>query len=124
MDVTNTSGSPIIEAKPTSTAPGERARKLREVYARALKNALKPVSQYSNFAACFPTPAQYCEGALKELHGDFVKRLGTTCETEFDALLYERDVIASLNKLDSLIDDAKKRKTKTSREGIAELRVP
>lgn len=115
-----TTNSPPPPTLPTSSAPGERAKKLRDVHARALKNALKPVSQYENFAACFPTPAKYCEDALRQLHSDFVRKLGTTCETEFEALLHEREVVASLNQLDALVEDAKKRKAKTESEGNGE----
>lgn len=106
---------------PTTSAPGERARKLHDGYARALKSALKPVNQYENFAACFPTPATYCDGALRDLHSDFVRKLGATCEAEFEALLSERDVVASLNQLDELVEEAKKRKTKAEAEGGGEV---
>ena len=106
--------SPPPPTLPTSSTPGERARKLRDVYSRALKNALKPVSDYSNFAACFPTPAKYCENALRELHSDFVRKLGATCESEFDALLQEREVVKSLNELDALVEEAKRRREKSA----------
>ena len=109
---------------PITTAPGERARKLRDGYALALKNALKPVNQYENFAACFPTPATYCGGALRDLHSDFVRKLGETCEAEFDALLTEKDVVAKLNQLDELVKEAKKRKAKAELEGNAEAPMP
>ena len=103
---------------PTPTAPGPRAQKLRDFYGRALKSALKPVSQYENFASCFPTPAKYCDEALRQLHADFVKRLGETCETEFEALLVERDVVRSLNELDGLVEEAKRRKKRDDGNGV------
>ncbi|KAL9061473.1 MAG: hypothetical protein Q9162_000004 [Coniocarpon cinnabarinum] len=74
---------------PTQSAPGDRARQLTAVFARALKNALKPITSYPNFAACFPTPASYCDVALRELHSDFVRKLQGTCERKNQELIQE-----------------------------------
>ncbi|KAL9089512.1 MAG: hypothetical protein Q9159_002552 [Coniocarpon cinnabarinum] len=105
---------------PTQSAPGDRARQLTAVFARALKNALKPITSYPNFAACFPTPASYCDVALRELHSDFVRKLQGTCESEFEALLVEREVVTRLNELDFLVEEGRKRRARV--EGSEEVK--
>ncbi|KAI9665224.1 MAG: hypothetical protein M1831_002234 [Alyxoria varia] len=100
---------------PVLSEPGPRARALDSVFDQALKHTLDKCS-YDNFAACFPTPAEQVPGALRGLHGDFVGRLDEMCRAEFSALLQERDVVRSLNDLDALVADAKKRKGKKSHD--------
>ncbi|TKA66122.1 hypothetical protein B0A49_12515 [Cryomyces minteri] len=108
---------------PLPQAPGPRATALQKVFADALSHTLK-ICSHSNFAACFPTAARYVPEALEGLWRDFVERLGGACRTEFEAILADRSVISSLNALDRLIADAKKRKAHASaaagKEGIEE----
>lgn len=47
---------------------------------------------------------------MKRLHADFVEKLHRTCKHNFDLILRDRQVVASLNDLDRLVDDARKRK--------------
>lgn len=48
---------------------------------------------------------------MKRLHTDFVEKLHRTCKLNFDQILRDRQVVASLNDLDRLVEDARKRKT-------------
>jgi len=64
---------------PNALSPGPRASKLQEVFNEALTHTLR-VCSYSNFATCFPTPAQFVPEALDTLHRDFVGRLGDACK--------------------------------------------
>jgi kinetochore protein NNF1 len=72
-------------SQPTSPAPnassvrGMRAEAFEKLLNGALEHTLSKVS-YENFAACFPTWAQYKPRSLKEFHGQFVERLRATCQ--------------------------------------------
>ena len=82
---------------------------------------------YNNFATCFPTPAANQPAAVKELHENFNDRLGRAFHSEFEKILAERNVVGSLNELDRLIEDAKKRKARAQEEagdGIVEAPIP
>lgn len=111
-----TSRSPSPAAPPpTPSAPGPRATALQKLYNDAINHILKTCS-YSNFSTCFPTPAQQVPGSLKMLHEQFTHKLGDSMRKEFESILEERNVVASLNELDRLIDDAKARKAKAASE--------
>jgi hypothetical protein len=100
---------------PVATAPGPRATALQKLYADAIAHVLKTCS-YNNFASCFPTPAKEVPGSIKHLHEQFNDRLGSNMRTNFEDILTERNVVPSLNELDALIEDAKKRKAKAEEE--------
>jgi kinetochore protein NNF1 len=100
---------------PVATAPGPRATALQKLYADAIAHVLKTCS-YNNFASCFPTPANEVPGSIKHLHEQFNDRLGSNMRTNFEDILTERNVVPSLNELDALIEDAKKRKAKAEEE--------
>jgi kinetochore protein NNF1 len=90
---------------PVATAPGPRATALQKLYSDAIAHVLKTCS-YNNFASCFPTPAKEVPDSIRHLH----ERMN------FEQILTERNVVPSLNELDALIEDAKKRKAKAEEE--------
>ncbi len=114
MDTTLPSRSPSPASRPPiPTAPGPRATALQKLYTDAIAHVLKTCS-YPNFSSCFPTAAQHVPGSLKFLHEQFTEKLGESMRKEFDAILEDRHVVGSLNELDGLIDDAKRRKGKSA----------
>lgn len=111
------SRSPSPASRPPIPAtPGPRATALQKLYGDAIAHVLKTCS-YHNFSACFPTPAQQVSGSFKLLHEQFVEKLGDSMRREFDGILEERGVVTSLNELDGLVDDARRRKQKAAEEG-------
>jgi kinetochore protein NNF1 len=54
--------------------------------------------------------------ALDGLHREFVGRLETMCKSEFQALMEEREVVASLNELDDLVAEARRRRERGGEE--------
>ncbi len=44
------------------------------------------------------------------LHEDFQSKLGETWRTHFETILEEKHVVGSLNELDGLVEDARRRK--------------
>lgn len=106
---TSRSPSPA-QAPPIQQTPGPRAAALQKLYSDAISHTLRTCS-YSNFASSFPTPASHAPDAMKRLHTDFVEKLHRTCKLNFDQILRDRQVVASLNDLDRLVEDARKRKT-------------
>lgn len=100
---------------PIAAAPGPRATALQKLYSDAIAHVLKTCS-YNNFSACFPTPAQQVPGSFKLLHEQFVEKLGDSMRREFDGILEERGVVASLNELDGLVEEARKRKLRAAGE--------
>lgn len=100
---------------PVATAPGPRATALQKLYADAIAHVLKTCS-YNNFASCFPTPAKEVPDSMRHLHEQFTTRLGDVMKMNFEQILTERNVVPSLNELDALIEDAKKRKAKAEEE--------
>lgn len=101
---------------PIAAAPGPRATALQKLYSDAIAHVLKTCS-YNNFSAGFPTPAQQVPGSFKLLHEQFVEKLGDSMRREFDGILEERGVVASLNELDGLVEEARRRKEKGAEEG-------
>ncbi|GAM83392.1 hypothetical protein ANO11243_013800 [Dothideomycetidae sp. 11243] len=119
------SPSPVI-APPVAASPGPRAAQLMKLYNDAISHTLKACN-YDNFAACFPTTAANVPEALQGLHQDFVDRLEQHCKSEFEAILRERGVIASLNDLDRLIEEARRRKVKAeeqAKDGAVKVPLP
>jgi kinetochore protein NNF1 len=104
---------------PVQDAPGPRATGLQKLYGDAITHVLKTCS-YNNFASCFPTPAKEVPDSVKHLHEQFTDRLGASMRMNFDQILVERNVVPSLNELDRLVEDAKKRKMKAKEEAEAD----
>ncbi|KAH8593736.1 Nnf1-domain-containing protein [Bisporella sp. PMI_857] len=98
---------------PTALTPGPRAAAFQTLYANALSNTLRSIT-YESFAACFPSIAISAPESLKSLHANFVQRLSDFASDEFQTILAERSVVASLNTLESLIASAKTRKARAS----------
>jgi kinetochore protein NNF1 len=96
-------------APPVAETPGPRAQGLINVFNQASKATLDKCSS-SNFAACFPTAAQYSPETLEELRSQIVSQLDRAWKTNFEDILARRNVVRLLNELDACIDDAKKRK--------------
>ncbi len=111
---TSRSPSPVA-APPIATTPGPRAAKLIKLYNDAISHTLKTCN-YDNFAACFPTTAKNEPNALQGLHKDFSDRLESHCKSEFEAIMRERNVVASLNDLDRLIEDARRRRARAEED--------
>ena len=110
----NPSASPP-PSRPTTLSPGIRASALQKLYNDALSHTLRSCP-YNNFAACFPTPAKHVPESLDGLHRDFVGKLERMGKAEFQTLMEEQNVVPSLNELDNLIADAKKRMERTGQE--------
>ncbi|CAK4031594.1 Hypothetical predicted protein [Lecanosticta acicola] len=108
---------------PTPAAPGPRASALQKLYNDAINHVVKTIS-YSNFSACFPTPSQAVPASVKLLHEQFTEKLGESMRKEFDSILAERNVIPSLNELDRLIEDAKRRKARAAEDNNGHVPVP
>lgn len=102
---------------PTSSVPGIRASKLHDVFDRALSRTIHKGCSYPHFSACFPTPASYVPEALEGFHRDFVTKLEHACRTDYERLMEQRDVVARLNELDTLIDEARTRKAQVGEAG-------
>ena len=109
------SPSPPPEA-PTATTPGLRAARLQKVFSGALSSSIKSNS-YANFSACFPTPAKYCPTALEGVWRQLNARLEEECTRDFEKILDERSVVDGLNQWDALIEDARRRKDRSTGEG-------
>ena len=112
---------------PVALTPGPRAQGLLNVFTQASKATLDKCSA-SNFAACFPTAAQYSPATLEELRSQIVSQLERAWRSNFEDILARRDVVRLLNELDTCIEDAKVRKRKAeekAREGKGvEVPVP
>ncbi|KAK5126624.1 hypothetical protein LTR85_009558 [Meristemomyces frigidus] len=108
---------------PTASAPGPRATALQKLYADAISHVLKTCN-YPNFAACFPTPAQEVPGSMKALHEQFTEKLGEQLRGNFEEILAERGVVGSLNELDGLVEEARRRKGRAQGEGEGGVPTP
>lgn len=71
--------SPSLPVPPIPDAPGPRAQALINAFEKALDNTLRRCN-YENFAACFPTPAQYRGETLDQFWREFVGRLEGFCK--------------------------------------------
>ncbi|KAK0722803.1 Nnf1-domain-containing protein, partial [Lasiosphaeria miniovina] len=101
--------SPPLPAKHRPATPGPRAARLQALFAATLTHTLDKIS-YANFAACYPTVAARAPGTLEFVQRQMVERLGAQCKREFDSVLQNRNVIAKLNELESLVSEAAARK--------------
>ncbi|KAM3415607.1 Kinetochore-associated protein NNF1 [Cercospora zeina] len=108
---------------PTPSAPGPRATALQKLYNDAINHVLKTCSS-TNFAACFPTPAREVPEAVKYLHEQFTQKFGESMRREFESILMRRNVVPSLNELDRLVEDARKRKAQAVERGESTAPVP
>lgn len=115
MPDTDRSPSPL-PPPPTPSAPGPRATALQKLYNDAITHILKTCS-CSNFASCYPTPSSSVPGSIKQLHEQFTAKLAKYMHREFENILLDRNVVPSLNELDRLIEDAKRRKARTGEDG-------
>ena len=104
---TSASPSPPPQV-PVAATPGLRAAALHKIFTNALTSTLK-ANSYSNFSACFPTPAQHCPSALEGVWKQLNTKLEEGCTREFETILQERNVVEGLNEWDSRIDDARRR---------------
>lgn len=100
---------------PTAAAPGPRALKLIQLYNDAITHTLK-TCDYQNFATCFPTTAKNQAESLQGFHQEFITHLGDQCRLVFDSILESRHVVQSLNDLDRLVEDGRKRRQKAQDE--------
>nr|POE77708.1 polyamine-modulated factor 1 [Quercus suber] len=98
-----------MPSPPIASAPGPRAVALQNLYTSAISHILKTCS-YTNFSACFPTPAQAVPTSMQLLHEQFIAKLGENFHREFANILEDRNVVPNLNELDRLVEEAKKRK--------------
>ncbi|KAK3692950.1 Nnf1-domain-containing protein [Podospora appendiculata] len=101
--------SPPLPSKHTAATPGPRAVRFHDVFSSTLKHTLDKISRV-NFAACYPTIAARAPGTLEFVQRQMVDRLGAQCNKEFDSILENRNVVAKLNELESLVSDAARRK--------------
>lgn len=105
---TEASPSPPPSA-PVLTEPGPRATALQKVFSTALAATLKSNS-YTNFSACFPTPAQHCAPALEGVWKQLNAKLEEGCTKEFEDISKERGVVKGLNEWDGAIERARVRR--------------
>ncbi|KAH0612908.1 uncharacterized protein H6S33_009288 [Morchella sextelata] len=113
------SANPPPPPEPTSTSTstaataaepdGPRATRLRALFATSLEHSIKTCS-YSNFAKCFPTPAQNAPENLKRAWEEMCAYFEGRSMIEWEKILKERNVIESLNQLDVLIREAEERR--------------
>ncbi|KAL1956350.1 hypothetical protein VTO42DRAFT_7433 [Malbranchea cinnamomea] len=98
---------------PVAETPGPRASRFQQIYSEALLRTLR-ANSYSNFAACFPTPARHVPRSLESVWRQLNAKLEESARAEFAEILQERDVIRGLNELDRLIGEARLRKENNS----------
>lgn len=122
MPDTERSPSPALPP-PTPSAPGPRATALQKLYSDAITHILKTCS-YANFASCYPTPSSAVPGSMKQLHEQFTGKLAEYMRREFENILEDRNVVPSLNELDRLIENAKRRKARAAEKGDGGEVVP
>lgn len=96
-------------AAPIASAPGPRATALQRLYTEAIAHVIKTCS-YTHFAACFPTPAKHVNESLHGLYDQFTQQLHDTAHKEFGKIMEERNVVPSLNALDGLVEEARRRR--------------
>ncbi|KAI7286854.1 hypothetical protein KC345_g961 [Hortaea werneckii] len=110
-------------APPVASAPGPRAAALQKLYNDAINHVLKTCS-YDNFAKCFPTPSREVPQSMRQLHEQFNEKLGNQLRSNFEDVLRDRNVVPSLNELDRLVEEAKRRKTRAQEEGVESSPMP
>jgi kinetochore protein NNF1 len=55
--------------------------------------------------------------AVRNLHEQFTQKLGDVLRREFEGILEDRNVVASLNELDRLVEEGRRRKRRAEEEG-------
>jgi kinetochore protein NNF1 len=73
---------------PIAQTPGPRVTRLQEIYAQALARTLR-ANSYSNFAACFPTPAKHVPASLENVWRQLNAKLEESAKAEFEEILVE-----------------------------------
>ncbi|KAI5845184.1 Nnf1-domain-containing protein [Morchella snyderi] len=104
---TTTTAAAAVAA--TEEPDGPRATRLRALFATSLEHSIKTCS-YSNFAKCFPTPAQNAPENLKRAWEEMCAYFEGRSMVEWEKILKERNAIESLNQLDVLIREAEERR--------------
>ena len=89
--------------------PGPRAQRLQQVHAASLGKTLDKLS-WDNFKQCYPVATSRAESTMRKVHTQMVEQLRKKCKREFESILDNRDVIALLNELERLADDAAARR--------------
>ncbi|MCJ1486642.1 hypothetical protein MMC06_006820 [Schaereria dolodes] len=110
------SPSPPSAPPPIALTPGNLASYLSDLYSRALSKTLQSCS-YTNFAACFPTPARLKPDALKSVWEQIVGKIKERAVSEFEDIMVERDVVRSLNELERLKAEAESRRKREVVDG-------
>lgn len=113
---TSPSPSPV-PAPPVALTPGPRASRLQQVFSEALLRTLR-ANSYTNFAACFPTPAKHASASLASVWRQLNAKVEASARAEFEDILRERDVVRGLNELDRLIGEARLRKQRGEPEDL------
>ncbi|KAG7290821.1 hypothetical protein NEMBOFW57_000825 [Staphylotrichum longicolle] len=93
----------------TAPDPGPPRGAAAGALAAAANHSLDKISM-DNFAACFPTVAVRAPGTLEFVQRKMVERLGDLWHKEFERIMADRQVVARLNELEGLIEDAARRK--------------
>ncbi|KAL8656499.1 MAG: hypothetical protein Q9210_000214 [Variospora velana] len=94
---------------PVAQTPGPRAAQFQKLFGDALNHTLRTCS-YSKFSACFPTPAKLAPQTLTSIWQQITSKVEASAKKEFEDILLERDVVASLNELERLVGEARSRK--------------
>ncbi|KAL4788439.1 Nnf1-domain-containing protein [Aspergillus varians] len=94
---------------PIAQTPGPRVTRLQDIYSQALARTLR-ANSYTNFAACFPTPAKHVPASLESVWRQLNAKLEESAKAEFEDILIERDAVAQLNELDRLVGEARVRR--------------
>ncbi|KAK6088350.1 spindle pole protein [Seiridium cupressi] len=115
--------SPPLPAKHTPVAPGPRAARFQKVLDDSLSHTLGKIS-WENFASCFPTIAAQAPGTLRAVQRQMVDRLGSLCRKEFESIVQNRNVVAKLNELESLVSQAEQRRDEAGLADADEAPVP
>lgn len=97
--------------------------RLRRLYTDALRSTLA-ANSYSNFSACFPTPAKYCPSALEGVWKQLNTRLEEECVKDFEKICHEKDLERALASWEQLIEDAKTRKTQAEETQLSKPPIP
>ncbi|KAK4031914.1 Nnf1-domain-containing protein [Parachaetomium inaequale] len=94
---------------PPPPPPGPRAARLQALFASTAKHTLDKINK-DNFGACFPTISSKAPGTLEFVQRQMVERLGGLWNREFETIMANRQVVARLNELEDLVNDAARRR--------------
>ena len=106
----------------TETSHGLRATKLDEVLERALHQTMRACA-YEKLETCFPTLARTDADTLRHAGEQVTSFMTTSCRTEFQKILDDRQVRERLDQLDRIVAAAKARKQagEPPSENVSEL---